>query len=1494
MSSELVLSVRRAPLPHVSDAGAFDAELKDVARALEADLARLDVSESWNDSLYTPLNVDVEVVEADHTARRTEMDFATACRRYLPTRGLLLLGDPGGGKSTCLRHLARQALREIGQTGVLPLHVNLRHWSGSARAVDAGFKDGLLAFLRGYHAARVGPSVGAFLDAHLDGLIAAGRVAFLFDSFDEIPVLLDNDDASHPLAALSAQLDALVAMPGSPMILVASRYFRRPRASAHRFLPIELKPFPDERLHALFSARAGLATDQVDTFLGRGGPWLKQARNPFIATLLFEHLARNGGAEPADLAALYEGYVVSRLVAAHGAEKADQIGSAAQRIAEAMLVGADGGLEGSVRTVQARLSDVDVAGAVQALHAVQVMRLSEDGDAFTFVHRRFNEYFLALRWRSTGVVPELSAIVADRKERDALVLYVEVAPEDERRRVLAWCLGFVADALRPGHWDRVAVGDEARREVVVAQADEEGQTVCDVKIEHDEHSMVVRCGATQRRRVHSRDVGTECLVQQDGPVPVGTPLWITVPPECRWWREVPSSPDELPAVVLGSMDAAPSDSLVRVVRAVRFLDDAFGRHPERVPRGGQSLLRSYFDSAVRMDVLSAKLAMDCIGVLPADAAGKRVALALHRWKHAPWVTDAALRAVRFLRVVEDVALQQELRGWFDALPEDAFATMLPDLRRATRPGALFEFLAPRLQERVRWERHARWARVASLVIMPASAVVWLFLSLRRKRRGGSATTDSLNPLVQAVLWCSQGWKMPIVVFAVFMPVLYWGFRVNPDLRWVDRSVMRQADQAATARVVAQIGVPVPTFLKHLRAASEGRTEYARRMVDQWEELKVKPLLATSNHEPSRAEIDAELAAQAHDVATDRWRYRMVNFDSMARANEALAALRTGDASAAFWNAAYEAHCGFGPAGVVEGDARACSDDLPALQKLKRGGTSQPFLVPMTPNLAFVHVVLLEDHDAPRAAATDDAPFDEADAIRSIQRRKWLAEVKRARSVALEQAGVLPIHPVSPALDVDDSRDGRTPSDFALEYAAAWDVPSIVQSADVTLRQRDYLAQLGSVDYRMDHIYDYNRTYSESSWRHRARADVGRLDPTILISVMFVTMVWVLLVMEVGRGGRVWGGKADGPHPLHTYCRWAVVVVVAFYFNWYGRPNDSGLGAGPMVDVDGIAKKVWAQFWAHFENFAGMLGPQGMGPAFWWAAVAGIALVVGESVAATVVMWRSLAGESPLVRFSLRGFYVLGMGLTAKLWYRTILGGYDLCVTNPILGGGLGDEAVAVSALRPSSPSEMLIKCVLVGGILGVLQFGWQPDVFGFRGSPRRQAVTSSVSVGAGLTQWASRWLWAGPLCVAVFGALTSWYSWGCDRIVWTMVSDALGGFLVSGLVLVAVWILLVCFAGAVMAPIWVTERVRQRFARPASDTWTLEDFVTRERISECFSGLGSTAALRFVNALHAHHLEAGTAPQGDWPGGAAPFLRADPAASVRLAQLDERWRGLDR
>ena len=49
-----------------------------------------------------------------------------------------------------------------------------------------------------------------------------------------------------------------------------------------------------------------------------------------------------------------------------------------------------------------------------------------------------------------------------------------------------------------------------------------------------------------------------------------------------------------------------------------------------------------------------------------------------------------------------------------------------------------------------------------------------------------------------------------------------------------------------------------------------------------------------------------------------------------------------------------------------------------------------------------------------------------------------------------------------------------------------------------------------------------------------------------------------------------------------------------------------------------------------------------------------------------------------------------------------------------------------------------------------------------------------------------------------------------------------------------------------------------------------------------------------LDAIAAHHLAAGTVPEGDWPGGRVPYFEDDPVSSTRLAQLDEKWRGLNR
>jgi hypothetical protein len=87
----------------------------------------------------------------------------------------------------------------------------------------------------------------------------------------------------------------------------------------------------------------------------------------------------------------------------------------------------------------------------------------------------------------------------------------------------------------------------------------------------------------------------------------------------------------------------------------------------------------------------------------------------------------------------------------------------------------------------------------------------------------------------------------------------------------------------------------------------------------------------------------------------------------------------------------------------------------------------------------------------------------------------------------------------------------------------------------------------------------------------------------------------------------------------------------------------------------------------------------------------------------------------------------------------------------------------------------------------------------------------------------------------------------------------------------------------------------QRALPERAPTFRAADAHTRGKIDLI---LARTSSRRnrssLLDAIAAHHLEAGTVPEGEWPDGRVPYFQDDPVSSTRLAQLDEKWRGLDR
>src|SRR5215204_3712309 len=112
----------------------------------------------------------------------------------------------------------------------------------------------------------------------------------------------------------------------------------------------------------------------------------------------------------------------------------------ATAIAGYMFQQPDTGLEVRIRDLENALPQYQVADIVEVLVAARIGRRSgSTRGRFSFVHRRFNEYFFVRFLRQSTVQLQLEAIPTDSKWRDSLVLYTEVAPAEEAKKIATYC-----------------------------------------------------------------------------------------------------------------------------------------------------------------------------------------------------------------------------------------------------------------------------------------------------------------------------------------------------------------------------------------------------------------------------------------------------------------------------------------------------------------------------------------------------------------------------------------------------------------------------------------------------------------------------------------------------------------------------------------------------------------------------------------------------------------------------------------------------------------------------------------------------------------------------------------------------------------------------------------------------------------------------------------------------------------------------------------------
>ena len=179
-------------------------------------------------------------------------------------------------------------------------------------------------------------------------------------------------------------------------------------------------------------------------------------RNPFTAELIAEYACTSGGEQlPENMFAVFDRYISERLnndqPTLHRLNLSPgQVRTAAALIAKRMYESGDVGLEADVDQIASILQDTlgdQASRTIEALRYVRIARVGgDDRRRFSFVHRRFAEFFVVEGIRSTSEFIDVKAIPTDSRWRDCLVMYCGIVELPVRQRIADYCWSIIAAA----------------------------------------------------------------------------------------------------------------------------------------------------------------------------------------------------------------------------------------------------------------------------------------------------------------------------------------------------------------------------------------------------------------------------------------------------------------------------------------------------------------------------------------------------------------------------------------------------------------------------------------------------------------------------------------------------------------------------------------------------------------------------------------------------------------------------------------------------------------------------------------------------------------------------------------------------------------------------------------------------------------------------------------------------------------------------------------
>jgi hypothetical protein len=423
-------------------------------------LQLLDSDTDWSDDLFVEVAAEVEA-DVDCGKGRRAVKHVPSLERAMqdyPEKIVLVEGEPGSGKSVSLRRLARAlATRASAKSEephpLLPLYVDLR-------ALEEPLARGEGAqTLRRFIVRQVGaasPQDQGFIQRWFDWGLERGLWLLLLDSFDEIPAVLSSSEPDEPVRRHAEALHDFAGSMHRSRVIVASRAYRGPGRMpwpSFRILPLG----EDQRrkiVGAWFSEADG---ERILAELTSIPSLASCLRNPMLLNLICAHRAAKT-APPASPHQAFESFVERRMesradLLAPAGLTAARLRAVLERMAFCLTADPEVGLAVSlpvlerVLAAQGMTPEAPLAAAVDCARGLRLARGTGHATAFSFAHRRIQEYFATCFVLEGAQVP-VEKLLTDERWRETVVTVFETGDPARLGPIVAAASELLAGHLR--------------------------------------------------------------------------------------------------------------------------------------------------------------------------------------------------------------------------------------------------------------------------------------------------------------------------------------------------------------------------------------------------------------------------------------------------------------------------------------------------------------------------------------------------------------------------------------------------------------------------------------------------------------------------------------------------------------------------------------------------------------------------------------------------------------------------------------------------------------------------------------------------------------------------------------------------------------------------------------------------------------------------------------------------------------------------------------